>query len=235
MSDLNQLTNNSRSGIGTLNENSLHADIIHSLFQDGDQLEAEVDGFYIDILRQDKAIEVQTKNLGKLSRKVLSLADNIPVEIVVPIHKTKIISKIDRDGNLMSQRKSPKQGKIIDIFDELVRATDIFSHPSISLTILMIEADEVWKDDGKGSWRRKGWSIHERKLIRTISEHRFQSPEDLLSLLPKSLPSPFTNQNLSKTLGIRARTAGKITYTFRKMNLLEVIGKEGNAYLFIIV
>ena len=235
MSDLNQLTNNSRSGIGTLNENSLHADIIHSLFQEGDQLEAEVDGFYIDLLRQDKAIEVQTKNLGKLSRKVLSLADNIPVEIVVPIHKTKIISKIDRDGNLVSQRKSPKQGKIIDIFDELVRATDIFSHPSISLTILMIEADEVWKDDGKGSWRRKGWSIHERKLIRTISEHRFQSPEDLLSLLPKSLPSPFTNQNLSKTLGIRARTAGKITYTFRKMNLLEVIGKEGNAYLFIIV
>ena len=232
MSDLNQLTNNSRSGIGTLNENSLHADIIHSLFQDGDQLEAEVDGFYIDILRQDKAIEVQTKNLGKLSRKVLSLADNIPVEIVVPIHKTKIISKIDRDGKLVSQRKSPKQGKIIDIFDELVRATDIFSHPSISLTILMIEADEVWKDDGKGSWRRKGWSIYERKLIRTISEHRFQSPEDLLSLLPQSLPSPFTNQNLSKTLGIRASTAGKITYTFRKMNLLEVIGKEGNAYLF---
>ena len=235
MSDLNQLTNNSRSGIGTLNENSLHADIIHSLFQDGDQLEAEVDGFYIDILRQDKAIEVQTKNLGKLSRKVLSLADNIPVEIVVPIHKTKIISKIDRDGKLVSQRKSPKQGKIIDIFDELVRATDIFSHPSISLTILMIEADEVWKDDGKGSWRRKGWSIHERRLIRTLSEHRFQSPEDLLSLLPQSLPSPFTNQNLSKTLGIRASTAGKITYTFRKMNLLEVIGKEGNAYLFIIV
>jgi len=232
MSDLNQSTNNSRSGIGTLNENSLHANIIHSLFQDGDQLEAEVDGFYIDILRQDKAIEVQTKNLGKLSRKVLSLADNIPVEIVVPIHKTKIISKLDRDGNLVSQRKSPKQGKIIDIFDELVRATDIFSHPSISLTILMIEADEVWKDDGKGSWRRKGWSIHERKLIRTLSEHRFQSPEDLLSLLPKSLPSPFTNQNLSKTLGIRASTAGKITYTFRKMNLLEVIGKEGNAYLF---
>lgn len=235
MSDLNQSTNNSRSGIGTLNENSLHADIIHSLFQDGDQLEAEVDGFYIDLLRQDKAIEVQTKNLGKLSRKVLSLADNIPVEIVVPIHKTKIISKLDRDGNLVSQRKSPKQGKVIDIFDELVRATDIFSHPSISLTILMIEADEVWKDDGKGSWRRKGWSIHERRLIRTLSEHRFQSPEDLLSLLPKSLPSPFTNQNLSKTLGIRASTAGKITYTFRKMNLLEVIGKEGNAYLFKIV
>lgn len=235
MSDLNQSTNNSRSGIGTLNENSLHADIIHSLFQDGDQLEAEVDGFYIDLLRQDKAIEVQTKNLGKLSRKVLSLADNIPVEIVVPIHKTKIISKLDRDGNLVSQRKSPKQGKVIDIFDELVRATDIFSHPSISLTILMIEADEVWKDDGKGSWRRKGWSIHERKLIRTLSEHRFQSPEDLLSLLPQSLPSPFTNQNLSKTLGIRASTAGKITYTFRKMNLLEVIGKEGNAYLFKIV
>jgi hypothetical protein len=232
MTEHKNTNNKKRTGIGTLNENSLHADIIHSIAQDGDQLEAELNGFFIDILRKDKAIEVQTRNLGKLSRKVLSLAMTIPVEIVYPISETKLITKINRDGKITSQRKSPKRGKITDIFDELVRATNIFTHPSITLTALMIDAEEIWRDDGQGSWRRKGWSIHERKLIRVINHINFTAPEDLLKLLPKSLPAPFTNQQLAKSLGIRVRSAGKITYTFRKMNLLEITGKEGNSYLF---
>ena len=222
----------SRSGIGILNENSLHADIINSLAQDGDQLEAELNGFFIDILSKDKAIEVQTRNLGKLSRKVFSLAEKIAVEIVYPIQKTKLITKIGIDGKITSQRKSPKQGRITDIFDELVRATNIFTHPSVSLTILMIDAEEIWRDDGQGSWRRRGWSIYERKLVRIINRQNFSSPEELLDLLPKSLPTPFTNQQLAKSLGIRVRSAGKITYTLRKMNLLEITGKDGNSYLF---
>lgn len=232
MTDYKNTNNKKREGIGTLNENSLHVDIIHSIAQDGDLLEAELNGFYIDILRKDKAIEVQTRNLGKLSCKVYSIAETIPVEIVYPIPKTKIITKINLDGKITSQRKSPKQGRITDIFDELVRATDIITHQSITLTVLMIDAEEIWRDDGQGSWRRKGWSIYERKLVRIINQINFTSPEDFLKLLPKSLPAPFTNQQLAKSLGIRVRSAGKITYTFRKMNLIEITGKEGNSYLF---
>lgn len=232
MSDLNSPHNNTRSGIGTLNENSLHADIIKALAQDNDILEADFSGFFIDILRQGKAVEVQTSNLGKLSKKVLTLAEKIPVEIVYPIQKSKLITKINADEVLVSQRKSPKEGRLVDVFEELVRATNFLAHPAISLVVLIIDAEEIWRDDGKGSWRRKGWSIHERNLIRIVSKHRFSSPEDLLRLLPKSLPTPFTNQELSKALSIRPRLAGKITYSLRKMDLLEISGKRGKSYLF---
>jgi len=233
--DNKKTSTDTRSGIGTLNENSLHAEIINSISQPGDQLEAEVEGYYIDILRENKAIEVQTRNIGKIAKKVLKLAEIIPVEIIFPIQKLKFITKMSSDGKRLGQRKSPKQGRMTDLFDELVRASNIFDHPSVSFTVLMIEAEEIWKDDGLGSWRRKGWSISERKLIKIFSAQTFHTPEDLLSLLPRSLPSPFTNRQLAEGLRIQPRSAGKITYTLRKMKVLEQVGKHGNSYLFEII
>ena len=231
----NKTPKQTRSGIGTLNENSLHAEIISSIAQPGDQLEAEVEGYYIDILREDKAIEVQTRNIGKITKKVHTLAEILPVEIIFPIQKLKYITKVSGEGKKISQRKSPKQGRITDLFDELVRATTLLDHPSVCFTVMLIEAEEIWKDDGQGSWRRKGWSISERNLIRIFSSKTFCTPTDLLELLPRSLPSPFTNRELAKSLGVRPRSAGKITYTLRKMGVLEQVGKHGNSYLFEII
>ena len=225
-------SNQSRSGIGTLNENSLHAEIINSVAQPGDQLEAEIEGYYVDILREDKAIEVQTRNVGKIIKKVHTLAEIIPVEIVFPIQKLKYITRVSAEGKKISQRKSPKQGRITDIFDELVRATNLLDHPNVCFTVLLIEAEEIWKDDGLGSWRRKGWSISERNLINIFGSQTFYSPDDLLKLLPRSLPSPFTNRQLADRLKIRPHSAGKITYTLRKMKVLEQVGKHGNSYLY---
>lgn len=223
--------NNSRSGIGTLNEFSLHADIIRHLAQPGDHLEAELEGYFIDILRGDKIIEVQTSNLMKLKPKIKKLQDNHPLEIIYPIQAKKTIVKKNAEGEIVSRRKSPKTGRIIDVFDQMVHAPSLIVHNNVTLTVLLIEAEEVWRDDGKGSWRRKFWSISERHLIKITNEKHFTKNEDFLTLLPKSLPDPFTNKQLAKQLKVRARLAQKTTYTLRKMELVEVVGKEGNANL----
>lgn len=223
---------NQRSGIGTLNEFSLHAEIIRQLAQPGDQLEAELEGYFIDILREDRIIEVQTRNLGKLVKKAHTLANNRPVEVIYPVQQKKIITRISASGEVVSQRKSPKNGRVVDVFDELVNAPTLVTPENVTLNILLIEAEEIWKDDGRGSWRRQGWSIHERHLQKVIGERVISRPDDLLETLPRSLPSPFTNAQLAKTLKIRSRLAGKITYTLRKLELLDVVGQQGNAYLF---
>lgn len=225
----------SRDGIGTLNEFSLHAEIIHKLSQPGDLLEAERDGFFIDILRENQVFEIQTRNLGKLVRKAHALAESYQVEIIYPIPAVKYIVRQDSKGKQVSRRKSPKNGRVVDVFDELVNATSILDHKNVSLNVLLIETDEIWKDDGQGSWRRKGWSIAERKLIAILGEHRFSNPEDLLRLLPDALPAPFTNAQLAKLLNIRRKLAGKITYTLRKMGVLKIVGKRGKAYLFEVI
>ena len=223
---------NLREGIGTLNEKSLHAEIIDHLAKSGDILEADIEGYRIDIQRGDRIIEVQTRNLRSLAAKVLKLAENFQIDIVYPIYKIKYIHRVDKSGETISRRKSPKTGKLLHLFEELLYAPHLFSDRNVSLTILMIEADEIWRDDGLGSWRRKHWSIDDRKLIRVVSEHTFPQPVDLLDLLPQVTPSPFTNRDISELLKISPRLAGKITYTLQKLDLVQVVGKQGRAKLF---
>lgn len=221
-----------RAGIGTLNENALHAEIIEALSQPGDIFEADLDGFVIDILRGSTAIEVQTRGLGKLVRKLSSITPDYQIRVVFPIPQTKYIIKLDEGGQIASRRKSPKKGRVVEIFNELVHASTVLNYPHISLVVLLIEAEEIWIDDGQGSWRRKRWSIHERRLLRIIEHRQFHSPEELLDLLPKTLTTPFTNKELAASLRIPTRLAGKITYSLRKMGLLEVVSRAGRSYHF---
>ena len=227
--------NQSREGIGTLNEKSLHAEIIAYLFQPGDILESELNGYRIDIHRDSLIIEVQTRNLKKLEKKVIALSQDYQVEIIYPIYKTKYIHRIDEDRKTISRRRSPKSGKLVDVFQELLYVPSLIEDQNITLTIMLIDAEEIWTDDGLGSWRRKHWSISDRKLNQVISQHQYFHSTDLLDLLPNGLSSPFTNQELVELLKITPRLAGKITYTLRKMDLIQVVGRSGRAYLFEII
>ena len=42
---------------------------------------------------------------------------------------------------------------------------------------------------------------------------------------------PFTNRELSEAAHLPLSLAGKVTYCLRKMGVLEVVGKRGNAQL----
>ncbi|MBN2043498.1 MAG: hypothetical protein JW757_00655 [Anaerolineales bacterium] len=224
-----------RTGIGTLQENSLHAEIIAHLAQPGDILEAEINRYRIDILHGDQIIEVQTRGLGKLRKKVAALTDTYQVSIIYPIYRDKFIHKIDDQGKTISRRRSPKKGQLVDVFNELVNAPDLISHQNVSLSVMMIEGEEYWQDDGQGSWRRKNWSIVDRRLLAILHLYHFSQPINLLEILPDALPPQFTNNQLAKILRITPRLAGKITYTLRKADLIRITGKEGRANRFEII
>ncbi len=219
-------------GIGTLKEHSLHAAIKDWYARPGDRLEEKVDGFVIDIVRGDLHIEIQTRNFSAIKRKLRKLVEDHLVRLVHPIPQTKWILRQERDGRLISKRKSPKRGRLEHLFAEMVRIPDLLTHPNFSIEVLLTQEEEILRNDGRGSWRRKGWSIYDRRLVGIVDQVEFHSPEDLLPLLPNSLPFKFTNKELSKALGIRLNLAQKMTYCLRKMDALEVNEKRGNAYLY---
>lgn len=223
-----------RSGIGTLNEHSLHADLIAQLTQDGDLVEAEVEGYVADILRNQFIIEVQTRQLASLKKKIAAFSKNYQVEIIHPITEIKWIVRKNKEGEIINRRKSPKRGRVEDIFTELVRAWNLIDSQKVKLTLLFIEAEEVWLDDGRGSWRRKYWSISERHLLKINRKLSFQDPGEFVRLLPPTLEQPFTNKQLASQLGIQSSLAGKITYALRKMDVIKFVSKTGNEYQFLI-
>lgn len=218
--------------IGTLREKSLHASLKDWYKQSGDLLETEVDGYVVDILRGETLIEFQTKNFSSIKPKLEALTQSHPVHLVHPIAKTKWIVRVDKAGKELSRRRSPKRGKLVDIFSELVYIPKVCREEKFTFEAVLIEAEEIWKDDGKGSWRRKGWSIADRQLVSVISSRRFHCPSDYAKLFPDALPDEFSNADVANLLKIRPRLTQKMTYTLRAMGTIEFLRKNGRANIY---
>lgn len=217
--------------IGTLSEKSLHAALKEWYSKPGDQLEVRVDGFVIDIVRGKQLIEVQTRNFSSLRRKLTSLLENHKVHLVHPIAVNKWIVKRSKSGEELGRRKSPSHGEFLHIFNELVRIPELVGHKNLSLELLLTHEEVIWRDDGRGSWRRKRWSIHDRELLEVIDRKKFARKSDYKKLIPKSLNQPFSNKELAKKLRCQLFLAQRMTYTLRKAGILEVVRKRGNAFL----
>lgn len=218
--------------IGTLQEKSLHAALKAWAQQPGDACEVRVDGYVIDLVRDDTLIEIQTGNFTALKRKFGALLPHYPIRLLYPIPQEKWIVRETAVGDPISRRKSPKRGQLLDSFSELVRIPHLLTHPNLTVELLLTQQEEVWRDDGQGSWRRKGWSVADHRLLDVVTVHRFQQAGDWLTLLPAALSTPFTTADLAKAAKIRRHLAQRVAYTLRRADLLAQVGKQGNAHLY---
>ena len=220
--------------IGTLNEKPLHAALKAWYARPGDQFEASVDRFVIDILRNDLLVEIQTRSFAAIKRKLFELVPRHPVRLVYPIAQEKWIAKLTADGQtIKSRRKSPKRGAIEELFVELVSFPELLPSPNFSLHVLLIQEEVVRRYDGGGRrWRRRGWVTHERCLLQVVDDCLFQTPADLAALIPSTLPDPFTTLDLAKAAARPRRLAQKMAYCLREMGAITAVGKQGNAILY---
>jgi hypothetical protein len=215
-----------------MTEYSLHSEIKEWYKGSGDNLEVKVEDFIIDVLRGKLLIEIQTQNFSAIKKKLAKLLLNNKVRLVYPVAKLKWIVHTSASGQFVRRRKSPKKGKVIDVFHELVHIPRIVVNKNFSLEVLLIEEEEVRCSDGSGSWRRKGVSVKDRKLLNVFDRIIFRDSHDFLQFLPKDLHETFTNKVIAAKLGIPIRLAQKITYCLRNMAAIAVVGKKRNELLF---
>jgi hypothetical protein len=216
-----------------MRERSLHAAIKRWYARPGDRVEASVDEYVIDVVRGDLLIEIQTRNFSALRAKLRRLIGANEVRLVHPIPKRKWIVRVDDGGeNVLSRRRSPKRGRVEDVFSELVYIPGLVKDPNFSLEVLLVHSEDVWIDDGMGSWRRRHWSIHDRRLLDVVERALFEAPGDFIGLLPPTLPEEFTTKDLSEGLGLRPNVARRMAYCLRHMGSIEAVGKRGRALLY---
>jgi len=185
-----------------MTEYSLHSEIKNWYRVSGDELEVKVEGFIIDIVRGKLLIEIQTGNFSVVKKKLIKLLLNNQVRLVYPIAKLKWIVHISRSGNFVRRRKSPKKGKLIDLFYELVHTPSLIKDRNFSIEVLLIEEEELRCNDGRGSWRRRGVSVKDRKLLKVFDRIVFEDSRDFQAFLPKELDGYFTNKVLALKRGI---------------------------------
>ena len=216
-----------------MQESSLHAALKNWYAKTDGKKEVPVNGYMIDVVIGNILIEIQTGNFSALKEKLRVLLASNLVLLVHPIALGKRIIKLPKSGKQpISRRKSPKKGRIEDVFLELIHIGYLVPHPNLQVEVVFTREEEIRRDDGKGSWRRRGVSIKDRRLVEVLGTQPLRYPEDYISLIPPDLERPFTNRSLANALKIRLALARKMTYCLRSMDVLTISGKRGNAHLY---
>jgi hypothetical protein len=219
-------------GIGLLNEKALHASLKQWYARPGDQLEVPVDGFVIDIVRDDLLIEIQTSNFSSIKSKLNNLARRHRVRLIYPIVQEKwIVRSATGKGRGSIRRKSPKRGRMEDLFWELVSIPQLLLNPNFSLEVLMIRGEEVRRYNEAKRRVRKRWLIEGRRLLEVVEQRSFGQSADWLRFLPDGLEL-FTTSDLATRMNTRRELAQKMAYCLREARMIELIGKRGRANLY---
>jgi len=195
-------------------------------------IEAAVGSYRADVLRGGVCYEIQTGSFGAIRRKLEKLLQHQRVVLVYPVAQQKLIVQIDGEGREVSARRSPKRGRMVDVFAHLMHLRGLLAHPKLQLEVVLTVERELRRKDGMGSWRRGGVSLVGRELIEVVEVQRFKRPADLKRLLPKELPREFTTADLRETLSLRGGLAGKMAYALRELAVIEQVGKRGNALVY---
>lgn len=226
------------SKFSTLNESSLHntLKIFYATNYDG-KMEVKKNGFIYDIFTKDnQAIEIQTKNLSSLAKKIkTSLENKIKITLVYPLPISTKIILTDSNGKLVYSRKSPKKANIYDLLKELTGIYDFLLHENFCLEVIYINiiehrvlTDEPVQSKNNRRRHKKNWIKVNKKLDEIVKIEKFNSKEDYLKLLPPDLNDEFCAKDIKelmkKNKNIPSRiynNANLITWLYFRMGILE--------------
>jgi len=219
--------------IGTTNETSLHRQLKLDYAGRGGRTEVEVAGFVVDGVSADgRYVEVQTGSFSLLRKKAKTLAALGGLKVIYPVAVVKYLEVFDAEGGLEYRRKSSRPGNVWDLFAALVYAPELPRIPSLEIELALVEVAEERVRDGKGSWRRKGLSVRDRRMLSLRERVCLKTPGDYLCFVPFAKGEEFTAADFAKKARIRVRLANKALHSLTSLVILERIGKRRNAYVY---
>lgn len=220
--------------IGTLSEKSIHRSIKDLLEHDKQYHEVQVGNYIADIKRGNDIFEVQTQNFKKLLPKLeYYINNNYNVTVVYPIIHRKLIQWVDPGSlEVLETRKSSRIGVIQDCFKELYWIIDYIAKEKIKFKIVLVNANEYKYLDGYGqSQKIKATKID--KLATSIEKVvDIESIRDLKIFVPDTLKNLWTSQDFIKATKCNKRWASSGLKMLREYNIIQFIGKRGNAFLY---
>jgi hypothetical protein len=216
--------------IGMENESSLHRSLKFHYAAPG-KTEASRAGFICDAIGiEGEAIEVQTGSFGALKKKLPALLKEGKVRVIYPVIVNKTIELYDTEGNLVSRKKSPQKGRAWDIFNELIYAPALVRMRGLTIEIALVNATERRRNDGKGSYHRKGISIEDRILENMIESIILKKKADWRRFL--FFLEEFTKKTFAAAAKIRLPLAQKAVYVLEKAGLVKKSAKQGRSWIY---
>ncbi len=216
-------------------ETTLHRQLKTLYTAAGDVQEKSVAGFRVDVAKRDCVVEIQHSSLNAIRGKVTELLATHRVLVVKPFVMKKRIVRLNRKGGqVVSRRWSPKQGQLVDLFDELIYFREIFPHANLTLEIPMVQIEE-WRYQGHGRrarLRANDYQLQDQLLLAVDGTMKIRRAADLWQLLVPPNRLTFTTEQLASHWKVPRYQAQKIAYTLQHCEVLERVSKSGNAWVY---
>lgn len=224
-----------RAGIGTLGEKTLHA-VLKDYFQEDTQFqEFTVDGYVADVVRGGEIVEIQTRDLYRLAPKISTFLVENRVTVVHPIALTKTVFWMDPEtGECISQRKSNKKGKVIDVLPELYGLRQFLANEKFRVCILLLNVNEYRVLDGYGKDKKKRATKLDRYPTALIDEIYLENAEDYRRFLPDELSEEFASSDFRIAAKCDTFTAQRSLNILSQLGILECIGRKGRQKAYMI-
>lgn len=224
-----------RQGIGTLSEKTIHAVLKHYYAPDEDMHEIPIENYVADIYTGTEIIEIQTRSMDRMRKKLETFLPLYPVTIVYPIPRTKWLYWINEEtGEVSQKRKSPKKGNPYQAFIELYKIRPYLAHPNLKLKLALLDMEEYRLLNGWSKDKKKGSERYDRIPTEFEEELCIDCIRDYMQLIPYDLPEMFTTKDFAKSAKIPVRLAGTVLLIFFDLGLVNRIGKSGKSYLYIV-
>jgi len=225
--------NRTRQGIGTLSEKTMHAVLKNYYAPDEDMHEIPIENYVADIYTGTEIIEIQTRSMERMRKKLEAFLPLYPVTIVYPIPREKWLYWIDEEtGEVSQKRKSPKKGNPYQAFIELYKIRPFLPNPNLRLRLDLIDMEEYRLLNGWSRDKKKGSERYDRIPTQFFEEVCIDCIRDYMQLIPYELPEQFTVKDFAKYAKIPVRLAGTVLLIFYDLGLVSRIGKKGNSYIY---
>jgi hypothetical protein len=210
-------------GIGALNETPFHAALKALVAPPGARFEVDVDGYVVDVVVPGLLIEVQTRNVGQMRRKLERLLSAHRVRLVLPVTFERWIVRNALEG-AARRRRSPKRGGMADALFELVSIPKLLDHPNLEIEVILVREEEEREHRPGAAWRKRGWVTIDRRLIGVAERRLFRGARSWLGVLPPGLPDPFTTLDIKAGLGVTRTVAQRAAYVLRESGVVRATG-----------
>ncbi len=222
-------------GFGVLAEKTLHATLKYYAEPDDNYHEVAMYGFFADICRDGKITEIQTKQFGRLRKKLGVFLEEHEVTVVYPVIQNNWRGYSDsKDTRPENFRLSSHHRNEYSAFDELYRIKDYLKNPSLKIHLYIMDTEEIMvkqkKTRGRG-WARSGYERYDSIPLGIRRILKLDHVNDYMQMLPE-MENDFTSADLAAAAGISKGTSSLVLNILDHVGVVFRKGKKGNYFIY---
>lgn len=219
--------------IGIQNEKILHKIMKYYITTNPKNHEIKVGNIYADVVLNNHIYEIQTASFNALRKKLDFLLKDYLVTIVYPVSHRKTIITTSIEGEVISEKKSPKVFTPFSILVEMYKIKSYLKNPNLSFKVIYLDMDEYRQKTKKNHFRQKGYERLKQIPTKFINEYDLKEKDDYLKIFDLyNFPEEFTTLEFQKVFKISSSKVANCLQVLHTIGVIELIGKRGRRNLW---